>query len=159
MASHTGRPQCYVLYCEQRYFLWCDGCDDSRKRQKDESPTPSKRACKETEVDGVCNELKELHSKKYSEPQYRLWARMIVNGIHASKDEPPQVPMIVGTSNTRTAKKSLEDTTSTTMAAFAKVVTQRSVPESPQQQPSNSIGISPGKAVEIRGKCYAQLAS
>jgi len=80
-----------AMYCtvNKDIFLWCDGCDDSRKRQKDESPTLSKRACKETEVDGVCNELKELHSKKYSEPQYRLWARMIVNGIHASKDEPP----------------------------------------------------------------------
>lgn len=121
---------------------------------------PSKRVCKEAEVDCVCSELKKKqHSKKYSEPQYQLWARMIVNGIHAGKDELPQVPMIVGApAAARTAKKSFEDTISSTVAAFGKAVMQQSSPETPQQS-SNSIGISPGKAVDIRGKCYAQLAS
>ena len=92
-------------------------------------------------------------------PQYRLWARMIVNGIHASKGEPPQVPMIVGApATTRTAKKSFKDTISSTVVAFAKAVMQQSGPEFPQQS-INSIGISPGKAVDIREKCYAQLVS
>ena len=84
---------------------------------------------------------------------------MIVNGLHASEDKSPQAPMIVvAPATARTAKKSFEDTISCTVAAFAKAVTQQSNPEPPQQS-SNSIGISPGKAVDIRGKCYAQLAS
>ena len=39
-----------------------------------------------------------MHSENhnYTEPQYRLWARMVQNGIHTSKDSPPQVPMITG---------------------------------------------------------------
>jgi len=57
----------------------------------------------------------------------------------------------------RTAKNSFEDTTSSTVAGFAKAVTQQSNPEFPQQS-SNSIGKSPGKAVDIRGKYHAQLA-
>ena len=139
------------------FFLWCDGCcDDSKKRQREVSPTPSKRAAKEMEVDGICTELKDLHKGKYTEPQYRLWARMIVNGVHSSKNDPPQVPMIVGYTGTRAPKKSFEETIANTVAAVAKIV-------SPQQttpsQPSAGMGISPGKAVEIRGKCYAQLAS
>ena len=31
-----------------------------------------------------------------SEVQYRLWARMLVTGVHSSKDNPPQFPMITG---------------------------------------------------------------
>ena len=39
-----------------------------------------------------------MHSDKcnLSDPQYRLWARMITNGIHSSKETPPQVLMITG---------------------------------------------------------------
>ena len=55
-------------------------------------------------------DLKELHKEKYSEPQFRLWARMISNGLHSSKSDPPQVPMIVGHSGTRSSKKSFKDT-------------------------------------------------
>ena len=41
-----------------------------------------------------------------SDTQYRLRARMIVNGIHSSnKDTPPKVPMISGITPTRPAKK------------------------------------------------------
>ena len=47
-------------------------------------------------VESLATELKELHGDKLqlNETQYRLWARMIVSGIHTSKDEPPQVPLI-----------------------------------------------------------------
>ena len=67
------------------------------------SPVPySKRAEKEKEIDKLTLELKELHSNQqnFSDPQYRLWARMITNGIHSSKESPPNVPGFP----TRTAK-------------------------------------------------------
>jgi len=85
------------------FLLWCDGLNDdkeSQKRNRDTSPPPSKRAAKEMEVDTICTDLKELHKEKYSELQFRLWARMISNGLHSSKSDPPQVPMIVGHSGT-----------------------------------------------------------
>ena len=139
------------------FFLWCNGySDDSKKRQRDISPTPSKRAAKEMEVDSVCSELKDLHKEKYTKPQYHLWARMIVNGVHSSKSDPPQVPMIVGYTETRAPKKSFEETIANTVAAVAKIVSPQQTTSS---QPSAGMGISPGKAVEIRGKCYTQLAS
>ena len=147
------------------FFLWCDGCsDDSRKRQREASPTASKCATKEAEVDNVCTELKELHKEKYSEPQYRLWARMIVNGVHSSQNDPPQVPMIVGSTGTRAPKKLFEETIASTVVAVTKIVCPTPTKQSTFSQPSigihsSSMGISPGKAVEIRGKCYAQLAS
>ena len=55
-----------------------------RKRRRDSSPGPlSKCAMKEHEI---VDELKQIHSGKqsYSDPQFRLRARMIVNGLHTS---------------------------------------------------------------------------
>ena len=55
----------------------------------------SKWCCEE--VNNLAVEIKENHSKvpNYSDPQYRLWARMIANGLHSSKDA-PEVPTITG---------------------------------------------------------------
>ena len=46
----------------------------------------------------TAEELQELHGDKLelNDTQYSLWARMIVTGIHGSKDTPPQVPLITG---------------------------------------------------------------
>ncbi len=81
----------------------CDGCseesDSQRKRKRDDSPGPtSKRAEKEKDIDDLVTELKEMHSAQhnYSNPQYQLWARMITDGIHFSKETPPHVLMITG---------------------------------------------------------------
>lgn len=146
--------------------LWCDGCSresdgNSRKRKRDSSPAPpSKRAVKEKEVDDVAAELKELHcdSHNYSDPQYRLWARMFVNGLHSSKETPPQVPMITGITPTRSTRKSLEDTVASTVSAVVKAIASPNSCTSIESQ--SGVGkLSPSKAVDIRGKCFAQLAS
>ena len=159
--------------------LWCDGCseesesENQRKRKRDGSPgPPSKRAEKEREIDDLVAELKEMHSDKcnLSDPQYRLWARMITNGIHSSKETPPQVPMITGTTPTRTARKSMEETVASTVTAVMKGMgaaqPQKTQPntlavQSPLTSPNTQtpLGVSPSKAVEIRGKCFSQLAS
>ena len=144
--------------------LWCDGHEEEsnpRKRKRDSSPPPpSKRAAKEREVEDIVKELKDLHQdtiEKYSDPQYRLWARMITNGTHSSKETPPQVPMITGITPSRSARKTLEDTVVSTVSAVVKAMA------SPQKNFSLSqesgMGLSPSKAVDIRGKCFAQLSS
>ena len=53
-----------------------------------------------------------------SDVQFHLWARMIENGVHASKEFPPQVPMITGNTPHRTQKKdNLQDTLMNTATA------------------------------------------
>jgi hypothetical protein len=44
----------------------------------------------------IFEELKEKHGTNYSNPQFRLWAHMIVSGTHEDLDDPPRVPMILG---------------------------------------------------------------
>lgn len=145
--------------------LWCDGCDghddnNSRKRKKDResSPAPpSKRAAKEREVDDLAEELKIF---EYSDPQYRLWARMIINGTHSSKDTPPQVPMITGITPSRPARKTMEETVASTVSAVVKAMATPQTPrDNPLQYQVSEMGLSPSKAVDIRGKCFAQLSS
>ena len=159
--------------------LWCDGdgsseeSENQRKRKRDSSPGPtSKRAEKEREIDDLVTELKEMHSDKHnlSDPQYRLWARMYINGIHPSKETPPQVPMITGAMPARTPRRSIEETVASTVTAVVKGM-GAAQPLQPQRNaltiPSHLIsphtqtplGVSPSKAVEIRGKCFSQLAS
>jgi len=142
--------------------LWCDVEEEkSKKRKKDSSPPPSKRSTKEKEIDDITAELKTLHKEEqYSDPQFRLWARMVVNGLHSSKEIPPQIPLITGITPTRGTRKSMQDTVASTVSAVMKAV------GSPHQLQMNSpassttgIGVSPSKAVDLRGKCLAQLSN
>lgn len=148
--------------------LWCDGCSEGnegesqRKRKRDASPGPtSKRAEKEREIDDLVSDLKEMHREKrnLSDPQYRLWARMITNGIHSSKETPPQVPMITGTP-TRAPRKTIEETVASTVTAVVKGMGAATQPQTQTNlQSSLTTHVSPSKAVDIRGKCFSQLAS
>ena len=171
--------------------LWCDGrpedsdSDNSRKKRARCNSPLTRHDDREAEIDEVVHELREKHgeNQSYSEPQYRLWTRMIQNGIHTSKDTPPQVPMITGATPSNKKKKmteepgksTIEQTIISTATAIAKVLNSPShVTQSPHvqqtvcQQPSSlqnqscsehTIGLSPGRAVEIRGKCFQQLAA
>ena len=88
--------------------IWCVGTQDyetpelntSRKRKSTEEPesqtTSSRRDAHENEVDRVFQELRSTHKDKFTGPQYRVWSRMIVNKIHDSMDEPPNIPIITG---------------------------------------------------------------
>ena len=116
--------------------LWCDGRSEeadgnSRKRKRDDSPPPSKRALKEKQIDDVASKLVELNSDtlNLSDPQYRLWARMIVCGNHSSKEKPPQVPLITGITPTRRSRKSLDETVASTVSAVVKAMASPSKPQ------------------------------
>ena len=158
-------------------LLWCNGFDSEsddkskKKRKRDSSPAPlSKRAEKEKDIDDLVTELKEMHSgDNYTDPQLRLWARMIINGLHTSKETPPQVPMITGITPTKTRAKSVEDTVFNTVTAVIKAMGPNSTNVGPLIQqnfsplssgdPTATAAVSPSKAVDMRGKCFAQLAS
>ena len=112
-------------------MLWCDGRSDTietpkSKRRKTSDNIITKREEKEMKVEELADELKELNEDRLglTEIQYRLWARMISNGIHSSKDTPPQVPMITGVTPKRKKRvdeerKTLHDSTA---AAVVKAV-------------------------------------
>ena len=101
-------------------LLWCDGrshhsCDTSeelgrsqkRKSSVDINPPPSKRKQMESDVDEISSELKEQHGTKYTLPQIRLWARMIVAGNQESMTDPPQIPAITGIQPKKAKRESL----------------------------------------------------
>lgn len=147
--------------------LWCDGAANEdkvvqrkRKRVNEDGPTSSKRADKESEIDDITFDLKGLHGDKFSEPQYRLWARMIINGLHSSRESPPNVPMITGFTPTRNSRRSMEDTVASVVSATVKaMVTPPSQQTSSSKVVSLPIGTSPSKVVDIRGKCLTQLGN
>ena len=70
------------------------------------------------------------NSLKLSEVQYCLWARILVTGVHSSKENPPQVPMITGSTPRRqvSQKKDMEASIISTAAAVVKAVTQQNSP-------------------------------
>ncbi len=163
-------------------LLWCDGNSEDietpkSKRKKKEEVFLSKREDKENKMEELAEELKELNGDKFSEMQYRLWARMIVNGIHSSKETPPQIPLITGVTPKRRNKfdeerKFLQESIVSTAAAVVKAVNNGSTivqspsiqqtVQDPSTDPSTSLnsqlGVSPAKAAEIRGKSFGQLS-
>ena len=70
-------------------WLWCDECseksksENQRKCKREGSPSPtSKRAEKGIELHDLVAKLMGLQGDKHnlSDPQYRLWVRMIITG-------------------------------------------------------------------------------
>ena len=137
--------------------VWCEGkqsCDDSgkksgKKRKLDdgdteESASTSKRTARETEIDKTTQELREIHGlDKWTLPQYRLWARMKVNGQHDDLDTPPQIPLFTNVVKTASKQRdSLKD--ALTSAATAVVGRIRGPQATPT--PSTTTGtLSPSK--------------
>ena len=128
--------------CIHRLHCWeghSDGRPDSDfdNSQKKRCHSPlTRRDDREAQIDDLVDELREMHSENhdYTEPQYRLWARMVQNGIHTSKDSPPQFPMITGVKPGNIKKKAPEESGKniveqiiSTATAIAKVL------NSPQQ--------------------------
>ena len=101
---------------------------------------------------------------------------MLVTGVHSSREHPPQVPMITGRATPRCnpEHKEFQESIVSTAAAVVKAITQNTTNSSTIQiqqtinehlTPQSSshyqrkLGVSPGKASEIRGKRYSQLAT
>ena len=102
-----------------------------RLRRRKTSDTMTKREETEQRVVEIAEELREMHenSLKLSEVQYRLWARMLVTGVHSSKENPPQVPITGSTPRRQISQnKDLEASIISTAAAVVKAVTQQNSP-------------------------------
>ena len=161
--SHTNEPgKCIRLWCDGKSRV--DHVDkQASKRKKVSEESKTRREVKEDKVADLAKELREKNCDVHdlSEPQYSLWARMIISGSHSSMDSPPQIPMITGISGKRNTRKSLDDDAVVRAAAiFNNVSSTQIVSASPVSASSPiSVGVSPGKAVDIRGKSLNQLST
>ena len=140
--------------------LWCEGPTSEehgtkrgKKRKADESRDSgsSKRSSREESIDEIVQSLREKHGEDYSAPQYRMWARMKLNGQHASLDHPPPYPLFNG-GTTKSSKRgeSLSDALTSAATAVAGILKGN--------EPSSTSGtMSPGKRARVSGLYLEQL--
>ena len=87
---------------------------------------------------------------------------MIHCGTHDGYDIPPAVPMFSSTQPKRPRRESLADTIAEGVAALSKALGSNTVQSSvstptPTPTPSQTLGLSPGKSVDLRMKNLQQL--
>ena len=169
-------------------LLWCDGKPTSqdsetqavtttRKRKAAADHLVDKRQERMDDCDDIFKRLKEKHGSNYTNPQLRLWARMIEAGNHESTDDPPKIPAITGAipkkkkdtfaevlSNAAvTLAQAIKPTDITVSGASSSLVVNQTPPPKPLQTTSNVLsgnggnGISPGRTTELRIKKLQEL--
>jgi len=149
--------------------FWCDKKVESITKRTspdlNEDGPVTKRAKRQAAIDDVRKELAEKHAKKFSEPQYKLWALMITNGQWTDKDNPPNIPLF-GCEKSKPAKKKDENTVEVLAGAAIQVIDyfkQSSSREGNTQQhlalakSGDVSSISPSKKVSIRSQYLQQL--
>lgn len=79
--------------------LWCvkkvDSTSAKRTSDANEDGPVTKCAKRQVAIDEVKKELVEKHADKFSEPQYKMWALMVINGQWTNEDSPPNIPLFV----------------------------------------------------------------
>ncbi len=141
--------------------LWCDGreSDGQSVKRKRDTEKCTKRQEIEEEVASNYKMLIDTHQERYTNLQYRLWARMNATGLHDSMEDPPDIPALSSTPKRR-RKDSLSDSLAGAAVALASAFSDTKKGSSdpvPAGPSSDKIGVSPGKAVELRMKNYQQL--
>ena len=148
--------------------LWCDKKVDSTgaKRTSDtnEDGPVTKRVKKQVAVEEVKKELVEKHANRFSEPQYKLWALMVINGQWTNKDSPPNIPLF-GCDKSKPVKKNDGNTVEVLAGTAIKVLDyfkQSSSQEGNTQHPASTKsgdtpGISPAKKAQIHSQYLQQL--
>lgn len=148
--------------------VWCEGkqsCDDSgkksgKKRKLDDGDTEesasAKRTARETEIDKTTQELREIHGlEKWTLPQYRLWARMKVNGQHDDLDTPPQIPLF--TNVVKTASKQRDSLKDALTSAATAVVGMIRGPQATCTPTPSTTTLSPSKRAQVSGQYLEHL--
>ena len=121
---------------------------------------------KQAAIDDIKKELLEKHVNKLSEPQYKLWALMIVNGQWSNKDNPPSIPLF-GCEKSSKAGKSKDERAVEFLAGaaiqvidyFKKQSSSEEANTVRHQAPKSAemIGITPAKKAQIRSQYLQQL--
>ena len=165
--------------------IWCESKDSAstgittttsprRKSKvsskKDTGDSSSKRTSisHEEDVDEFVEKLRKKHLEegKYTEPQLRLWARMLARGHHQSLDDPPNIPLITGGLATKKTHKrdELSDVVVTAMKAGSHYFSAATKPSdqlslNSENTPHSSAGISPSSKAKISGMYLSHLKS
>ena len=155
----------YIKYPKGEITLWCDGRSDetgdttvSRKKRKKDGETSTRRQEKEDEVDDVFMQLKEKHGQNFDIPRLQLWARTICGNLHDDFENPPDLPAFRNETPKKAKRESLSDALTGAAVAFAHVFKgSASHVQNPSETPAAAVGLSPGKAVELRMKNFEQL--
>jgi len=89
--------------CSDTIKLWCDRYEEKsgRHTQKESGKEKTVDTTKEDDkkhdkFESIVQELVDEHGDNYTEAQLRVWARLIVNGLHSSTSTPPNIPIITG---------------------------------------------------------------
>ena len=170
LVSPADLESMYVHFKGKKHIpLWCDGkesgtdscdeqpCKKKKKKSKDKDTHTKKVSEQEEELESVFQNLREKHGSKWSGPQYRLWARAIVSGVHESDSQPPNAPMFTGGLQ-KQPKESLVDAFAGAATAIAKAFSPKPLQDvAATSTMGHSAHFSPGKKVEIRMKNLEQL--
>ena len=126
------RPHCYVSVLQEggEISLWCD----SRQPSSESSETSTRKRKQDHPI-----------PTKYDNSKLRLWARMIVGGLHESTDEPPAVPAFHCEQKRR--KNSLSGVLTDAAGVLVKYMDRKSSEDLPNPpQVASRLGVSPGKS-------------
>ena len=177
--------QMYETLKKHNILLWCDRKQpvrtdnherhssqvDNRKRPSSQvDPPKSKRFELESEVDDIVTQLQEIHSDKFTIPQLRMWARYVQAGHYKDLKEPPPLPAFKGIPK-RAHKESLSDALAGAAVTIidairspqANVKTTTNlglvINTPPKNEPAKlvSVGVSPGRAAELRMRKLKEL--
>ena len=105
---------------------------------------------------------KHLEEGKYTEPQLRLWARMLARGHHQSLEDPPNIPLITGAVATKTPRRDeLSDVVVTAMKAASQYFSVATKPSDQlsESTPRAAAGISPSSKAKISGMYLSHVKS
>ena len=141
--------------------LWCEA------KNEGQNDPPSKKRKLETashelgSVDPIFEKLKALHPKM-DNPKLRLWAKMIDKGRHDDYNEPPQIPLITGSSNSKKKSPSVADALANAATAIASAIqSPSSTPQTPKRVNSavteSSSKFSPMSSARLRRSCLDDL--
>jgi len=102
--------------------------------------------------------LKSKHQDKYTRFQYKLWAEMLVSGVHSSTDDPPAASMFMHEAkHPKRNESTVNETVIDGMMSVMNTICQALTPKhGGEKRPSVSTGLSPMKR-DLRSTYLKQL--
>ena len=148
-----------------RITLWCDAKvseppgEPAQKKRKTEASTPNNFPNEADSVDLIFKKLKSTNPDM-DNPKLRLWAKMISKGRHDDYTNPPQIPLITGSSAQSKKKSSNAQVADALTNAATAIVSAMKSPTTPQNSHSQtSAKFSPMSGAKLRRSCLDDLKS